>query len=191
MLLSGPSGVGKDAILERLVQRSPSIYIAVTATTRAPRPGEKNGVDYHFVSTEAFQEMVEKELLLEFAKVYGNMYGVPKGPITEALNDGRDVALRTDVQGAETIKRKVKDTILIFITPPSLTSLESRIQSRKTETSEEMNRRLKEAAHEIDQASRFDHIVTNEDGKLEECADQIEAIIAAERDRQITRHYPL
>ncbi|MQG20801.1 MAG: guanylate kinase [SAR202 cluster bacterium] len=191
MLISGPSGVGKDAILERLVERSPSIHVAVTATTRPPRSGEQNGVDYHFVSTEEFQKMVEKELLLEFAEVYGNMYGVPKGPITEALNDGKDVALRTDVQGAETIKRKVEDTILIFVTPPSLTSLKSRIESRKAETAEEINRRLQEAAYEIDQAHRFDHIVTNEDGKLDECADQIDAIIATERNRQITRHYPL
>ena len=191
MLISGPSGVGKDAILERLVERSPSIHVAVTATTRPPRSGEQNGVDYHFVSTEEFQKMVEKELLLEFAEVYGNMYGVPKGPITEALNDGKDVALRTDVQGAETIKRKVEDTILIFVTPPSLTSLKSRIESRKAETAEEINRRLQEAAYEIDQAHRFDHIITNEDGKLDECADQIDAIIATERNRQITRHYPL
>jgi guanylate kinase len=191
VLISGPSGVGKDAILKRLVQRHDSMYVVVTATTRSPRPGEQNGVDYHFVSSAEFQEMIDRDLLLEFAEVYGNMYGVPKGLIRTALGEGRDVALRTDIQGAETIKQKVEDAILIFLTPPSLASLQSRLQFREAETSAEMNRRLQEASHEIAQANRFDHIILNEDGKLDECADRIDAIITAERNRSVTRSYPL
>jgi guanylate kinase len=154
---------------------------AITATTRPPRPAERDGVDYHFVSREQFQRMVEKGELLEHAIVYGQEKGLPKAQVREQLESGCDVLLRTDVQGARYIKSIVPGAVTIFIAPPSDAELERRLRSRGGDTDEQVRLRLETARQEADQAADFDHIVVN--NNLAESVAEIERIIAEERSR--------
>ena len=183
VVISGPSGVGKDAVLDVLKSRGRPYHFAITATTRPRRGAEMDSRDYYFVSPERFEEMAATGELLEHALVYGHRYGVPKGPVRQALAGGRDVLMRTDIQGAATIKGAVPQAVTIFLAPTSMTDLEERLRRRATDAQETVRVRLATARREMDAAGHFDHIVVNAEGRLEEAADQVERIIATERSR--------
>jgi guanylate kinase len=183
IVLSGPSGVGKDAVLNGIKRRRYPLYYAVTATTRPRRERERDGVDYHFVSRADFEKMIERNELLEWANVYGNLYGVPKRQIREALSRGQDAVVKVDVQGAATIKRIVPQAVFIFLAPPSMNDLENRLRQRKTESGVDLELRMKAAQEEMKQLPMFDYIVVNHKDGIEVAISQIEAIITAEKCR--------
>lgn len=181
IVLSGPSGVGKDAVLARMKISGRPLHFTVTATTRPQRQGESDGVDYHFVSQERFEEMVKGGELLEWAEVYGNSYGVPRSQVKEALEQGRDVLVRVDVQGAATIKHAVPQALLIFLASPSMEAVEERLRKRSTESIAELERRIETAREEMEQLPMFDYVVVNDEVEL--AAGEIDAIITAEKCR--------
>ena len=183
IVISGPSGVGKDSVIDMMKQEKKPYYFCVTATPRAKRPTEIDGVHYQFMTRETFEQMLGGGDLLEHAFVYGNWYGVPKPQIRHALADGKDVILKVDVQGAATIKRLVPNAVFIFVAPGSMSELSNRLQARKTESSNDMDLRLKTAESEMKEMSKFDYIVINPDGGLDKCVSTIESIITAERSR--------
>ena len=183
VVISGPSGVGKDAVLSVLRSRGRPYHFAITATTRPSRGAEMDSRDYYFLTPERFEQMAAAGDLMENALVYGHRYGVPKGPVREALAGGLDVLMRTDVQGAATIKGAVPQAVTIFLAPASLADLEERLRRRATDSQETLRVRLATARREMDAAGHFDHIVVNAEGRLEEAADEIGRIIAAERAR--------
>ncbi len=191
LVLSGPSGVGKDAVLNQMKKQGEPFCFVTTVTTRPKREREKNGVDYSFIPTDRFQEMIADEELLEWAKVYDNFYGVPKAPITQALKRGKDVFLKVDVQGAATIKRLLPDAVFIFLMPPSMEELKHRLSRRLTESPAVLARRLRAADEEIEQLPLFDHVVTNHQDKLGLAVDEIKAIIKVEKRRIAPRLYDL
>ena len=181
LVLSGPSGVGKDAVLERMRQQGKPFHLTVTATTRRRRMTETDGVDYIFVSWESFQQMIKDGEFLEWAKVYGNLYGVPKAQVVCAFGEGRDVIIKTDVQGAATIKKLAPEGVFIFLTPPSIDELEYRLSLRMSESSEALQVRLRTAEAEMEEASKFDYVVTNHRDRLDETVAEFESIVAQER----------
>jgi len=181
IVVSGPSGAGKDAVLARVKGSGQPLNFVVTATTRSQREGESDGASYYFVSRERFQEMVEGRELLEWAEVYGNLYGVPRRQVKEALERGHDVLVKVDVQGAATIKRALPQALLIFLAPPSTAALEERLRDRSTESAAELERRIATAHKEMKQQGMFDHVVVNDE--VEVAAAEIDAIIAAEKRR--------
>jgi len=183
VVISGSSGVGKDALLAVIKARGRPYHFAVTATTRPRRGDEIDGRDYYFLTPDRFEQMATAGELLENALVYGHRYGVPRAPLREALASGRDVLMRTDVQGAATIKGAIPQAVTIFLAPASLADLEERLRRRATDSEETLRRRLAVARREMDAAGHFDHIVVNAEGHLEEAADQVERIITAERER--------
>jgi len=183
IVISGPSGVGKDTVLAKMKQSRRLLHYVVTATTRPQRPGEKNGLDYHFVSEEQFKQMIETGQLLEWANVYGNLYGVPKRQIQQALAQGLDVVVKVDVQGAATIKNILPQAVFIFLTPPSLDELERRLKERKTESTEELKLRMETTRREMDSLPLFDYVVVNHQDRLDLTMAQIDAIISAEKCR--------
>ncbi|MBI4498337.1 MAG: guanylate kinase [Chloroflexi bacterium] len=183
VVISGPSGVGKDAVLTRMRAREAPRHYVVTATTRPPRSGEVNGVDYVFLATERFRELLAAGELLEWAEVYGNYYGVPKSAVAEGLARGLDVVVKTDVQGAASIRRLVPEAVGIFLAPASLQELETRLRGRGTEAPPDLARRLATARQELAQLPQFDYVVVNRDGGLDDAVDTIEAILRAERCR--------
>ncbi len=162
-VISGPSGAGKGTIVAELLKRVPSISRVVTTTTRAPRPGEKDGVDYHFVTKEEFDRGRERGDFLEWAVVHGNYYGTPKAEVERKLKDGYDVVLVIDVQGAARVKEKMPESYLIFIKPPSLEELIKRLQLRRTETEREVSRRIARARAEMALAEKYDYVVINDE----------------------------
>ena len=182
-VISGPSGVGKDSVIERLRPRYPEIHFAVTATTRQRRPGEIDGVHYYFLDAETFASREDQQEFLESANVYGLRYGVPKWGIREAMGRGQDVIVKVDVQGAATIRRLLPDATFIFIAPESLTALLQRLRARKTDDPEALMRRFNTATLELSAAAEFDYVVFNEDERLEGALDEINAIIVAQRCR--------
>ncbi len=187
-VLSGPSGAGKDALVDRLraaagTRPEPRPHFAITATTRPPRVGERDGVDYYFHSEAGFAELEARGGLLESATVYGHRYGVPRQPIAEALARGQDVFIKTDVQGAATIRRQVAGALTIFLTAPSLEVLEARLRARGTDTEADLATRLATARAELECAASFDYVVTNPPGRLDEAVAAVEAICSAERHR--------
>jgi len=183
VVLSGPSGVGKDSILMRMRDIGFPFHFVVTATSRAQRPGERDGYDYHFVSKERFEEMIARGELLEWAEVYGHYKGIPKHEIRQALQSGRDVILRIDVQGAATIKRLAPEAVFVFLAPGSFEELRNRLQWRRTESPDQMERRLDKARHEMDAVDEFDYVVVNREDRLDDAVGQIRAIIVAEKQR--------
>ena len=183
IVLSGPSGVGKDVTLKRMKELGYPLHFVVTVTTRPKRPGEIDGVDYHFISMEAFQRMLEGGELLEHANVFGHYYGVPKQEVRKALARGEDVLLRIDVQGAATIKKIVPHAVFIFLAPPSMEELIQRLEKRKTESAEKLERRIRIARDEIKALPNYDYVVVNRDGRLDETVKQIAAIVTAEKCR--------
>lgn len=184
MVLSGPSGVGKDAVLERMKRLGSHYHFAVTATTRPMREGEREGEPYHFVARAGFERMIANGELLEWAEVYGNLYGVPRAQVERALGQGRDVLVKVDIQGAKTIRGLAPDAVLVFLAPPSYDELARRLTSRGTEAEDAMRRRLREAEAEMEAASLFDHVVVNRRGELDDAVRQIEALTADERRRR-------
>lgn len=183
IVISGPSGVGKDTVARLLMEARDSFYFVVTATTRGPRPGEVHGFDYFFLSEDEFAQMIEEGELLEYAVVYNDFKGVPKQQIREALESGRDVIMRVDVQGATTIRKIVPQAKFIFLTAESEESMVRRLKERKSETYEGLNLRIATARQEMKRLSEFDYCVVNEEGKLRETVTKILSIIDAEHQR--------
>lgn len=191
VVISGPSGVGKDMALVRMQALGYPFYFVVTATTRPRRPGEEDGVDYFFVSKSKFAEMIEQDELLEYAIVYGDYKGIPKAQVRKALTSGQDVIMRIDVQGAETIRRLVPEAVLIYISAESEEALVRRLNQRKTEPEDQLKLRIATARQEQKRLEMFDYIVINEHGKLDETCHKIASIITAERCRVRQREISL
>jgi len=191
VVLSGPSGTGKDAILSRLKKSGYPAQFITTVTTRPKRTQEKDGVDYQFISAERFQKMLEGKQFLEYAQVYGNRYGVPKEPVSKALEQGKDVILKVDCQGAATIKKMVPQAVFIFVVPPSMEELTARLKGRRTESDFDCDLRLKTAAEEMKQLPLFDYVVVSQQGQIDLAVLAIEAIIIAEKHRVISREIRL
>lgn len=181
VVISGPSAAGKDATVKRMEELGYPFHFVVTATTRPRRPTEVDGVDYHFVSQQEFAEMLEKDELLEHAIVYGQHKGIPKKQVREALESGKDVIMRLDVQGAATIRHLVPEAIFIFLTASSEEELIRRLKKRKTETPEGLKRRIATAREEMKRLDEFDYVVVNHDNHLDETVKTIAAIITAEK----------
>ncbi|MGB9737557.1 MAG: guanylate kinase [Chloroflexus aggregans] len=187
VVISGPSGVGKDSVLMRMRELGFPFHFVVTANSRPRRPGEIDGVDYHFVTAERFREMIDNDELLEWAEVYGQYKGIPKSEIRQAMASGRDVILRINVDGAATIKRLAPEAVFIFLAPASLDELRHRLMLRRTESPEEVERRLAMVADELAQLPNFDYVVINHADRLDEAVGQIRAIISAEKARVYPR----
>ena len=183
VVLSGPSGVGKDAALDALKLLDRPWHFVVTATTRTQRQGEQDGVDYIFLETGAFLKMKERDELLECAQVYGNWYGVPRNQVRQGLRNGKDVFLKVDVQGADTMRELAPEALLIFMIPSSLDDLRSRLTLRMTEKPSEMELRISIAESELGRVGEYDYRVVNREGQLEQAVAEIDAIITAEKCR--------
>jgi len=183
IVISGPSGVGKDSVLEKMKSRGLPFHFVITATTRAARPDEKDGVDYFFLSQDEFARMIDEGELLEYAVVYQDYKGIPKSQVRQALASGKNVIMRVDVQGAETVRKLAKDALLIFLTPQNEDELINRLTNRNTEDTESLNLRIATTRQEYNKIGLFDYIVVNKDEELSEAVDMIEAIIKAEQHR--------
>lgn len=183
VVLSGPSGVGKDAVLARMKKLGRPFHCVITATTRPRRAEEKNGEDYHFLSGKEFQQMIAGHQFLEWANVYGNDYGVPKDEITSALSKGIDTIVKVDVQGATSIKKILPQAVFVFLVPPSMEALEKRLRRRRSESSTDLALRLEKAKAEIKSLPIFDYVITSHQNKLDEVVSRIEAIVTAEKSR--------
>jgi guanylate kinase len=183
VVLSGPSGVGKDTVLAGLKRSNHRFHFVVTLNTRPKRPDEAEGVDYHFVTKERFAEMIERDELLEHAVVYGDYKGIPKQPVRDALASGKDVLMRLDVQGAATVRRLVREAILIFITAASEDELVARLRARKTEPPDQLQLRIAESRQEMKRASEFDYVVINRESAVQDAVKDVLAIVRAEHCR--------
>jgi len=179
IVLSAPSGTGKDAVLEELIRICPDVTRCITITTRQRRDGEEDGRDYHFVSAEEFDKIKQQGGFLEYAEIYGSMYGTPKQWVIEQTAAGKDVILKIDVQGGAAVRREIPDAVMIFLLPPSMEELERRLRNRMTESEEEIARRLAEAKKEIEQIGIYDYAVINDN--IEEAAKKLRCIVVAER----------
>ncbi|NQT48044.1 MAG: guanylate kinase [Chloroflexi bacterium] len=182
-VLSGSSGAGKDAVLNRMRELGYPFHYVVTVTTRPRRAAEKDGIDYYFTSESRFQEMVRQGELLEWAQVYGNYYGVPKQQVRQALEEGKDAIVRVDVQGAATIRNAVPQAVLIFLTTASVEDYEERLRQRKTESDTELKLRIDSIGEETKSLLIFDYIVMNRQGQLDTAVSDIALIITAEKRR--------
>ena len=191
IVISGPSGAGKDAVLTKMKELGCPLEYIVTVTTRPQRDKERNNVDYHFTSKERFQEMIEGKEFLEWAKVYGNWYGVPKKPVKQALDKGQDIIVKVDIQGAATIKKILPQAVFIFLVPPSMEELVLRLKQRHTESPFDLALRTKTAEEEIKQLSLFDYIVVNKRDGIDLAVSEIKAIITAEKCRVTPREITL
>jgi guanylate kinase len=191
IIISGPSGVGKDTVLQRMKERGLPFHFVVTATTRPKRPNEVHGRDYIFVSKDEFAGMIEADELIEYAIVYNDYKGIPKQQVREALSSGKDVVLRIDVQGAETIRKLASDALLIFLTTETEEELVRRLETRKTETPEELKLRIATARKELQRIAAFDYVILNNDFHLDSTVDSIRAIIDAEHHRVNPRQVTL
>ena len=183
IVLSGPSGVGKDAALNALKLLDRPWHFVVTATTRPQRPGEQDGIDYIFLETAAFLEMKEQDELLECAQVYGNWYGVPRSQVSQGLKEGKDVILKVDVQGADTVRKLAPEALFVFMVPGSFDELRDRLTQRMTERPSEIDLRLSIAWSELGRVAEYDYRVVNRDDQLEQVIAEIDAIITAEKCR--------
>ncbi len=183
IVLSGPSGIGKDAILARMKESDYPLEYITTVTTRPRRAKERDNVDYHFISTESFQGMISGNELLEWANVYGNWYGVPKGAVKQALDKGRDTIVKVDIQGAATIKKILPQAVFIFLMPASMEELALRLKQRHTESPSDLTLRIKTAEEEIKQLPLLDYIVVNKQDEIDLAVSEIKAIITAEKCR--------
>lgn len=181
IVVSGPSGVGKDTIIKRLLELDSNLQYSVSYTTRQPRVGEVDGVNYRFVTRHRFEELIKQGVFLEYATYDGNLYGTPIAEVERARDASRDVVLKIDIQGAEQVRERAKDAILIFIAPPSIDELVRRQRQRASESDEDRAARTKIAAHEMAYASRYDHVVVNDD--VESAVARVLAIIRQARER--------
>jgi guanylate kinase len=183
IVISGPSGAGKDSVINQMKDRQLPFHFVVTATSRPPRPHEQEGVDYIFVSQEEFARMIADGEMLEYAYVYNDYKGIPKNQVREALASGQDVIMRVDVQGAATVRRLSPGAVLIFLTTQGEEELVQRLRLRKTESSDELDLRIAMARQELKRLKEFDYVVVNRDNQLNESVEAILAIISAEHHR--------
>ena len=183
IVISGPSGVGKDSVLQGLKGRNLPMHIVVTATTRPRRENETHGLDYFYVSKDEFARMIENEELIEYAIVYNDYKGIPKQQVREALASGQDVVMRVDVQGAATVRKLAPEAVLIFLTTESEDALVRRLKARQTETAGNLSLRIATARQELKRAVEFDYVIVNSDGHLDGTVDTVVAIIQAEHHR--------
>lgn len=188
IVISGPSGAGKSTVISRVMQTDPSIVFSVSATTRAPREGERDGVNYFFVSHLKFQSMVHNGELLEHAEYVGNCYGTPKAPVLDSIEKGKSVVFDIEVQGAAQIKARCPEAILIFIVPSDFSQIEKRLRGRGTDSEEKIQGRLEQARRECARAKNYDYVVLNDDP--DRAAEEIRSIILAEKCKMANRkHY--
>ncbi len=183
VVLSGPSGVGKDTVLAGLKKSPHRFHFVVTANTRPKRPDEVEGVDYHFITKERFAQMIEQDELLEHAVVYGDYKGIPKQQVRDALASGKDVLMRLDVQGAATVRRLVPGAVLIFLTTPTEEELIARLRARKTEPPDALQLRIAESRQEMKRVGEFDYVVINREDRLDQAVADVLAIVRAEHCR--------
>jgi guanylate kinase len=182
-VVSGPSGAGKDTLVEGLKARHERLLYSVSATTRAPRPGERDGIDYFFLRRSEFEERVKKRAFLEWREYNGELYGMPRSFIEEKLREGYDIVAKPEVNGALAIKAQFPDAVLIFVVPDKFSYLRSRLETRRTETNEEIAARLEIAHDEFTFVRRFDYLVINEEAQPQRAVDDLEAIVRSERYR--------
>ncbi len=180
-IISGPSGVGKSTILHELFKRREKLYFSISATTRPPRAGEVDGVDYHFIQVERFRRMIGEDAFLEYAEFVGNFYGTPKRYVEDAMERGEDVILDIELQGAIQVHQKMPEAVRIFVLPPSISELERRLRTRGTETDDKIAGRLIRARTEFESAGSYDYIVINDD--VEKAVRELDAILTAEHCR--------
>lgn len=183
LVISGPSGVGKDAAMAGLRQALSQTQYVTTVTTRPPRPGERDGVDYRFLTDDEYDRLVAEGGFLERASVYSHRYGVPEGEVRQALARGQDVIVRVDVQGAATIKRLMPEAVLVFLAPESDEELERRLRERATDDGADLRLRRDTAAREMAQRDAFDYVVVNAEGRLDEAVARIVGIVKTEKRR--------
>ncbi|WP_238858633.1 guanylate kinase [Clostridium sp. YIM B02569] len=181
IVISGPSGAGKGTICKRFMEKNKDVMLSVSATTRSPRVGEVEGINYFFMSKEQFLEKIESNDFLEYAEVYDNYYGTPKSNVEEMLQSGKDVILEIDIQGALKVKENTREGVFVFILPPSMEELKQRIINRGSETNESLMKRFKSAYKEINFISKYNYAVVND--KVEIAVEKLEAIISAEKCR--------
>ena len=184
-IISGPSGVGKSTVLNALLREYPDLYFSVSATTRAPREKELDGVHYHFIAPEDFHKMIEEEAFLEYAEYVGNFYGTPKKYVDAAMDEGRDVILDIEIQGAQQVCAKRPETVRIFIAPPSWKELERRLTARGTDSPEKVQKRLLRAQVELEMARDYDYFVVND--TVENAVNELRAIMCAEHCKPAER----
>lgn len=180
IVISGPSGAGKDTVMLRMKERGLPFHFVITATTRPKRENEVHGEDYFFISKEEFARMIEQDELIEYAIVYGDYKGIPKAQVRAALASGKDVVMRLDVQGAETVRKLANEALLIFITPENEEELERRLRERRTESPDSLALRIATARKELQRLEHFDYLIVNRDFHLDDTVDQLRAIIQAE-----------
>lgn len=181
IVISGPSGAGKGTICKSFMERNKDVVLSVSATTRSPRKGEVDGVNYHFMTKEQFKDKIEANDFLEYAEVYDNFYGTPKSNVEELLESGKDVILEIDIQGALKVKENTEDGVFVFILPPSMEELKQRIIKRGSETEESLMKRFKSAYKEINFVSKYNYAVVNDE--VETAVEKLESIITAEKCR--------
>ncbi|MFA5450902.1 MAG: guanylate kinase [Dehalococcoidales bacterium] len=181
LVVSGPSGAGKDTVLNRMKERNVPADFIITLTTRPPRDYEIDGVNYYFVAEPVFMKMIENGELLEHARVYGNWYGVPKKQVAQSIQRGRDAIIKVDIQGAATIKKSMPEACFVFVTPPDASALSYRLRKRNTESVSDLELRLKTAGAEFSQLHLFDYVVLNCDGEVDAAVDDVISIIRSEK----------
>ena len=184
-IISGPSGVGKSTVLSALLEKRKNLYFSVSATTRDPRPGELDGIHYHFMDAESFRKWIAMDQFLEYAEYVGNFYGTPKKYVDEAMEQGRDVILDIEIQGAAQVCAKRPETVRIFIAPPSWKELERRLTARGTDTPEKVQKRLLRAQVELKNASDYNYFVIND--TVEQAVEELRAILCAEHCKPAER----
>ena len=183
VVVSGPSGCGKGTVLGRFLKEDPNVFYSVSATTRAPRPGEVDGVHYFFLSKEQFEEKIKTGGMLEYANYVGNYYGTPSQAVEDQRSLGHDVILEIEIQGAMQVKAKCPDAVMVFVSPPSMEELKRRLIDRKTESEEVVNNRLKTAEKEMKAISKYDYVVVNDE--VENAVSSLKAILQAEKCRTV------
>ena len=175
LVLTGPSGVGKGTILQALLSRYPQVWLSVSATTRAPRPGERHGQNYFFLDRQAFMDQVARGEFLEWAEFAGHAYGTPAGPIQSRLRAGQAVVLEIEVEGARQVRRRLPSAVQVFLQPPSMAALEQRIRARGSDSEDSIAKRIARAREELARAKEFDHVIVN--GNLDQAIADVEAIL--------------